>query len=310
MVKFVQGNLLKANVDALVNAVNTVGVMGKGLALQFKKAFPDNFDAYAAACTRSEVRTGKMFVFETGLERPRFIINFPTKEHWRSPSKLQYIDDGLRHLAEVIRARKISSIAVPALGAGHGGLSWSDVRPRIETSLGKLSDVEVRVFEPLKTEDASKRASATWSRWEQRLRSALNRHGALSLRAFSATSKCDTFGALAAAVGEDFAPMQMMMELRREYLAADDATGFLAESLCKYLAEYARPTQTEEWAASAFGAWGGAIGSGNDAAFVAVSRDLRPKLLAGWLPASADDADLRRAITSQKWSLQQSRDRG
>lgn len=148
MITPVQGNLLDAKVDALVNPVNTVGVMGKGLALQFKKAFPANTTAYEAACKRGEARVGAMFVFETGRALPRFIVNFPTKEHWRSPSKLAWVEDGLDALVEVIRARAIRSIAVPPLGAGLGGLSWDDVRPRIEAALGSLEGVEVLLYTP------------------------------------------------------------------------------------------------------------------------------------------------------------------
>jgi len=149
MIHFVSGNLLDAKVDALVNPVNTAGVMGKGLALQFKKAFPANFVAYAAAAKAGELQTGKMFVFDAGGSvLPRYIVNFPTKRHWRSPSKLEYIASGLEDLVAVVRDRKLRSIAVPPLGAGLGGLAWHDVRPLIARALGELSDVEVRVFEP------------------------------------------------------------------------------------------------------------------------------------------------------------------
>jgi O-acetyl-ADP-ribose deacetylase (regulator of RNase III) len=149
MITFVTGNLLDAKVEALVNTVNTAGVMGKGLALQFKKAFPANYKAYESAAKAGDIQIGKMFVFEAGgIVMPRYIINFPTKKHWRSPSKLDYINVGLRDLAGVIRDRKIRSIAVPPLGAGLGGLAWHDVRPLIEKALGEVADVEVLVFEP------------------------------------------------------------------------------------------------------------------------------------------------------------------
>lgn len=149
MIKFVTGNLLDAKVDTLVNTVNTTGVMGKGLALQFKKAFPENFKAYEAASKAGAVEIGKMFVFEAGgIVLPRHIINFPTKKHWRSASKVEYIELGLRDLVKVVRDRKIRSIAIPPLGAGLGGLAWSDVRPLIERALATLTDVEVLVFEP------------------------------------------------------------------------------------------------------------------------------------------------------------------
>jgi O-acetyl-ADP-ribose deacetylase (regulator of RNase III) len=149
MIKFVTGNLLDAKVEALVNTVNTAGVMGKGLALQFKKAFPANSKAYESACKGGDLQIGKMFVFDAGgIVLPRYIINFPTKKHWRSPSKLDYIEQGLTALIEVIRDRHIRSIAVPPLGAGLGGLDWHQVRSAIERALSPLTDVEVLVFEP------------------------------------------------------------------------------------------------------------------------------------------------------------------
>lgn len=116
MIKLVTGNLLEADVEALVNTVNTVGVMGKGLALQFRQAFPENYQAYQKACTQHEVRPGQMFVFDTGqLTNPRYIINFPTKRHWRQKTRIQDIDDGLCALIEVVRAKGIRSLAVPPL---------------------------------------------------------------------------------------------------------------------------------------------------------------------------------------------------
>jgi len=149
MIKFVTGNLLDAKVDALVNTVNTVGVMGKGLALQFKKAFPANAKAYEAACRRGEVQIGKMFIFEAGgIVLPRYIINFPTKRHWRGASKLEYIELGLRDLARVIHDRRIRTIAVPPLGAGLGGLDWETVRPLIERALSDVSGVDILLYEP------------------------------------------------------------------------------------------------------------------------------------------------------------------
>src|SRR5690242_6830780 len=125
MIEFKKGDLLSEDVEALVNSVNCVGIMGRGIALQFKNAFPDNFRAYAAACRRGEVQPGRMFVFETGrLLNPRYIINFPTKRDWRGKSRLEDIETGLAALAEEIRARGIRSIAVPPLGSGLGGLDW------------------------------------------------------------------------------------------------------------------------------------------------------------------------------------------
>jgi O-acetyl-ADP-ribose deacetylase (regulator of RNase III) len=149
MLEEAQGNLLDAEVDALVNTVNTVGVMGKGIALQFKQAYPDNFRAYQAACRRGEVQLGRMFVVETGrLGRPGLIINFPTKRHWRARSRLRDIEAGLADLRRVIEDRQISSIAVPPLGCGNGGLDWSDVRPIIAEALGGIPGVRVVVYPP------------------------------------------------------------------------------------------------------------------------------------------------------------------
>ena len=149
MIEFTSGDILKCEADALVNTVNCVGVMGRGIALQFKNAFPENFKAYEAACKREAVQPGRMFVFETGqLTPPRFIINFPTKRHWRGKSRIEDIEAGLVDLARVIREKGIRSIAIPPLGSGLGGLDWSEVRPRIERALEPLEGVHVLVFEP------------------------------------------------------------------------------------------------------------------------------------------------------------------
>lgn len=148
MVEFITGNLFDADVDALVNTVNTKGVMGKGVALQFKRAFPANFKAYKAACDAGDVELGRMFVTQTGqLQRPRFIINFPTKAHWKSRSRLADVESGLQDLRRVLAEYEIDSVAVPPLGCGLGGLDWVDVRPRIEAALADLP-VRVVVFEP------------------------------------------------------------------------------------------------------------------------------------------------------------------
>lgn len=149
MIKLETGNLLEADAEALVNTVNSVGFMGKGIALQFKKAFPENFKAYQKACRRKEVKPGKMFVFETGsMVNPKYIINFPTKRHWRGKSRLEYIDSGLDALLQEIKSRRIHSVAIPPLGSGLGGLNWSEVRLRIEKAFELLPEVEVLLFEP------------------------------------------------------------------------------------------------------------------------------------------------------------------
>jgi O-acetyl-ADP-ribose deacetylase (regulator of RNase III) len=149
MIEFRQGDILNADVEALVNTVNCVGIMGRGIALQFRNAFPENFKAYEAACRRREVQPGRMFVFETGqLTNPRYIINFPTKRHWRGKSRIEDIDAGLKALVKVIRRLDIRSIAIPPLGSGLGGLNWSQVRPRIEQAINELPDLKAVVFEP------------------------------------------------------------------------------------------------------------------------------------------------------------------
>jgi len=148
-VHFQGGNLLQANTEALVNAVNCVGVMGRGIALQFKQAFPDNFSAYAAACRHAEVQPGRMFVFEiASAAKPKYIVNFPTKRHWRDKSRMEDIENGLASLVQEVRARGIRSIARPALGSGLGGLTWGKVRVRIEDHFAPLDEVTVLVFNP------------------------------------------------------------------------------------------------------------------------------------------------------------------
>jgi O-acetyl-ADP-ribose deacetylase (regulator of RNase III) len=148
-IEFVQGDLLKTDVEALVNTVNCVGVMGRGIALQFKQAFPENYKAYKTACERGEVQPGRMFITErTGLGLPRYLINFPTKRHWKGKSRFEDIESGLQALVADIERLSITSIALPPLGAGLGGLSWSEVRARIEEALGALPHLRVIVFEP------------------------------------------------------------------------------------------------------------------------------------------------------------------
>lgn len=150
MIEYTQGDILQADVEALTNTVNCVGAMGRGIALQFKKAFPKNFNAYAVACKKEELQPGRMFIFETGqLTNPRYIINFPTKRHWRGASRIQDIDSGLKALVETINQYNIQSIAIPPLGSGLGGLNWSEVKPRIEEALQHLVDVRVLIYEPL-----------------------------------------------------------------------------------------------------------------------------------------------------------------
>ena len=159
MISFTQGNLLEADVEAVVNTVNTVGIMGKGIALMFKDKFPANFAAYAQACEHEEVRIGKMFVTENRqLFGPKWIINFPTKTHWRARTKIEWIEEGLEDLVRVIREKNVHSIAVPPLGCGNGGLDWVDVQPLIVDALRDIESLEVIVFEPTtKYQNVSKR---------------------------------------------------------------------------------------------------------------------------------------------------------
>ena len=148
-VQLVSGNLFHAEVDAVINTVNTMGVMGKGIALQFKQAFPENFAAYQAACRQGKVQTGEMFVFETGaITLPRYVINFPTKRNWRSPSRIEDVERGLVHLITVVQELEIASVAIPPLGCGNGGLDWNVVRPLIEATFTSVPNVHVQLFTP------------------------------------------------------------------------------------------------------------------------------------------------------------------
>lgn len=149
MIKRLQGNILHADAEALVNTVNCVGVMGKGVALQFRQAFPDNYEYYRKACNVGSVQVGRVLVWESNrLQMPKYIINFPTKKHWRGNSQMQFIESGLESLREEIQRHGIRSVAIPPLGCGHGGLDWNEVRPRIEQSLESLPDVEILLYEP------------------------------------------------------------------------------------------------------------------------------------------------------------------
>lgn len=148
MIKHTSGNLLESDTEALVNTVNCVGVMGKGIALQFKQAFPENFRAYAKACKAGSVKTGHMFIFETGnIFNPKYIVNFPTKRHWKAKSRLADIESGLADLLIQVENLNISSIAIPPLGAGLGGLKWQDVREKIYNTF-ENHPVQVLLYEP------------------------------------------------------------------------------------------------------------------------------------------------------------------
>jgi O-acetyl-ADP-ribose deacetylase (regulator of RNase III) len=155
MITLTEGNLLKADAEALVNTVNCAGHMGKGIALQFKKAFPENYEAYRRACDAEQVRPGQMFIFDTDtMFNPRHIINFPTKRHWRGKSLYEDIESGLKALVEDVRRLGIRSIAIPPLGCGLGGLDWNRVRMMIEEAFTALPEVEVMLFPPSGTPEA------------------------------------------------------------------------------------------------------------------------------------------------------------
>lgn len=149
MLEFTTGDLFKAEAEAIVNTVNCIGVMGRGIALQFKKRFPENFKVYEVACKQEKVQPGHMFVYDSSsFVNPRYIINFPTKRHWRGKSRMEDIELGLKDLVRVIEELNIQSIAIPPLGCGLGGLEWSDVKHRMMEALEPLSDVSIIVFEP------------------------------------------------------------------------------------------------------------------------------------------------------------------
>ncbi|TQE98607.1 MAG: Appr-1-p processing protein [Spiribacter salinus] len=149
MITPASGDILKAQAEALVNTVNCVGVMGRGIALQFKKAYPENFKEYQQVCKAGRLVPGMMLIHDRGtFTNPRYIINFPTKKHWRGRSAIGDIESGLGALVREIRERGITSIAIPPLGCGLGGLSWEQVRPVIETAFEQLPDVQVLLYEP------------------------------------------------------------------------------------------------------------------------------------------------------------------
>jgi O-acetyl-ADP-ribose deacetylase (regulator of RNase III) len=149
MIEYKNGDLFTDDAAAIVNAVNCVGVMGRGIALQFKKRFPDNFKFYEAACKRREVKLGKMLVCSTeSPHNPKYIVNFPTKHHWREASRIEDVKAGLIDLANVITSLNITSVAIPPLGCVLGGLNWSDVKPCIEAALSRLTGTRVVLYEP------------------------------------------------------------------------------------------------------------------------------------------------------------------
>lgn len=149
MIKFVTGNIFESDAQALVNTVNTVGVMGKGIALQFKKAYPNNFKAYKKACENEEIKIGKLFIFKDFnlSSGEKLIINFPTKKHWKNPSEYHFIEEGLNDLKRILQENSIQSIAIPPLGAGNGGLDWARVKQLIVSELNDCGS-EIIIYEP------------------------------------------------------------------------------------------------------------------------------------------------------------------
>lgn len=149
MINFKTGNIITDKSEAIVNTVNCVGVMGKGLALQFKKAFPENFKQYKSACDRGLVKPGKMYITKhSDMISDQWMINFPTKNHWKGSSKMEYIEEGLADLTFQVKNLGIKSIAIPPLGSGLGGLKWDDVREKIVEAFSSLEDIEVTIYEP------------------------------------------------------------------------------------------------------------------------------------------------------------------
>ena len=162
MIELRRGNILEVEAEALVNTVNCVGVMGKGIALQFKNKYPQNFKFYERACKDGDVQLGRMTVFATGsFVGPKYIINFPTKHHWKSRSRIRDIESGLRDLIAHVKRLGITSLALPPLGCGNGGLHWKDVRPIIERALGAIPSVRILLYEPAGSPAAEQMAVAT-----------------------------------------------------------------------------------------------------------------------------------------------------
>ena len=149
MIKYTKGNIIQANAEAIVNTVNTVGIMGKGIALAFKKTFPKNYKIYKQVCKEKKFNIGELLITTTGQLTPRLIVNFPTKKHWRTGSKIEFIEAGMKELVKAIHREKIKSIAIPPLGCGNGGLNWNEVKALISKELEPIkSKIEITIYEP------------------------------------------------------------------------------------------------------------------------------------------------------------------
>ena len=149
MIVYKSGNLLADTAEALINTVNTKGVMGKGIALAFRQAFPRNYLEYREACQKAQVGIGRLLVIQdtNPVYGAKLIINLPTKTHWIYPSEYSYVEAGLHALRQFIMQYRVTSVALPALGCGNGGLNWQVVKGMVETALGDLS-CDIRVYEP------------------------------------------------------------------------------------------------------------------------------------------------------------------
>ncbi len=162
-IEYKNGDMFNEPTEAIVNTVNCVGVMGKGVALEFKRRWPDNFKAYKRLCDDKKLSPGQMFVFDNNdfldAGKHRYLINFPTKQHWRSRSKIEYVQDGLVDFIKQVHELGIKSVAVPPLGCGNGGLDWADVRPLIEEAVAKLPEVHFVIFGP--AEDRTEQTEQT-----------------------------------------------------------------------------------------------------------------------------------------------------
>jgi len=150
MIEFKLDDIFKSDCEAITNTVNCVGAMGAGLALAFKRRYPEMYKEYVEVCNKGELRPGKLHIWENPNSPPKYIINFPTKDDFRKDSEMSYIIEGLVTLKDEIKARGIKSIAVPSLGCGYGGLLYEDVKPLLEQFAKNLPEnIKIVIYEPL-----------------------------------------------------------------------------------------------------------------------------------------------------------------